>query len=120
MGFGSVKGAQASTELVLDDSQDPSETLDESEFNGSIEAMEESDDSSSEVASRDSLASICTSEILNRENWINSFKSKAAHLPSLPTHRGQLENCINVQPKQIWEGPIWKMYGTFECQSCLR
>ena len=115
MGFGSVKGAQASTESVLDDSQDPSETLDDSEFNGSIEAMEESDDSSSEVASGDSLDSMCTSEILNRENWINSFKSKAAHLPSLPTHRGQLENCRNIQPKQIS-----KLYGTFECQSCLR
>ena len=115
MGFGSVKGAQASTELVLDDSQDPSETLDDSEFNGSIEAMEESDDSSSEVASRDSLESICTSEILNRENWINSFKSKAAHLPSLPTHRSQLKKCRNIQDK-----PISKMNGTFECQSCLR
>ena len=115
MGFGSVKGAQASTELVLDDSQDPSETLDDSEFNGSIEAMEESDDSSSEVASRDSLDSLCTSEILNRENWINSFKSKAVNLPNLLTHRGQLERCRNFQPKQIRN-----MYGTFECQSCLR
>mgnify|MGYP001242850150 CR=1 FL=1 len=58
--------------------------------------MEESDDSS-EVASSESQKPLWTSEILNRENWINSFKSKAAHLPSLPTHRGQLENCKNVE-----------------------
>ena len=76
--------------------------------------MEESDDSS-EVASSDYQDSICTSEILNRENWIKSFQSKAAHLPTLPTHRGQLENCRNIQPK-----PISKIYGTFECQSCLK
>ena len=74
------------------------------------ESVEESDDSS-EVAQD----SIRTSEILNRENWINSFKSKAANLPNLPTHRGQLENCRNIQPK-----PISKIYGTFECQSCLK
>ena len=78
------------------------------------ESVEESDDSS-EVASSDSQDSMWTSEILNRENWINSFKSKAANLPNLRTHRGQLENCRNVQPKQIS-----KMYGTFKCQSCLK
>jgi len=96
----SVKGAPARTELVLDDSED--------------NAMEESDDSS-EVAPSDSQNSIGTSKILNRENWINSFKSKAANLPYLLTHRGQLERCGNFQPKQYWP-----MYGTFECQSCLR
>ena len=74
--------------------------------------MEESDDSN-EVASSESQKPLWTSEILNRENWINSFKSKAAHLPTLPTHRGQLENCINIKEK-----PIKKMRGTFECQSC--
>ena len=119
MGFGSVKGAQASTELVSDDSQDPSETLDDSEFNGSIEAMEESDDSS-EVASGDSQDSTWSSEISNRANWINSFKSKAAELPKLPTYRGQLENCRNVLPKPFMQPQIWGMYGTFRCQSCLR
>ena len=35
MGFGSVKGVQARTELVLDDSQDSNETSDDSEDNGS-------------------------------------------------------------------------------------
>ena len=78
------------------------------------ESNEESDDSSKE-ASCDSQDSILTSEILNRENWINSFKSKAANLPNLLTHRGQLKNCRNIQPK-----PISKIYGTFECQSCLK
>ena len=83
-------------------------------MNWAIEGMEETDESN-EAASGDSQDSIWTGEIVNKENWITSFESKAAGLPNLPTHRGQLEKCRNVQPKQIS-----RMYGTFNCQFCLK